>query len=830
MKQKFVIAVIASFILTAMPLPQRPAALAQENQPSTEEPTNPSPEYEAHIQAARANMMGAPKLAVSEAEAAEKISRAMPISDAQREALATALWLKAEALNRTNAPEAATPIMEEALDLVDGVVLDSSLRGELLLTAGRISRANGDVQSALENYLNAHAVFFEYDETRKQAKTLQNIGSIYSDAHDYERALSKYDEAEQTYDEDTSFLMVNHNNRANALRGLKRLDAAREEYAKALDLAQSFNSPSLNARILSNLAATQYENGETEAAEETANLGLEQIPEDVETEWEGFLWGVKAQVEYARGNYATARRLIERTFEDQNLETTSMPYRDFHKAAYKIYDALGQQGRALEHLEAFIRLEDEALRTAASANNSLMTARFDFANQELRITQLRSERAERDLEIARAKTRQRNIVFGFLAATGVIILSFLTAGFISLMRSRNAIAKVNDELNETNVKLEKANKAKSEFLASTSHEIRTPLNGILGMSQVLLQDNSLDESALEKLRVVHSAGNSMKAIVDDLLDVAKIETGAVMVSTSKTDIRSMLEDVCLMFDDTASEKSIGFETDISECPETGVTDGQRLRQIVFNVLSNAIKFTEKGKVGIAATGYEHDGQTWLKIKVTDTGIGIPEEEFETIFQPFHQVDSAKSRKFAGTGLGLSISRKFVEALNGRIDVESTLGEGSTFTIDLPLGQIINESAVTSAMRSAETENTAHMPHALPTRLQEASLLILQPDFMQKMIFEAYFSDETAQLKISESIEEFQDALTNEAYHFAVAPMSEDLPVERLSILCNQHGTTLLLQSNNSGDSVSDLDVTIMNGEYSPERIHSCLSSIFALKG
>lgn len=827
MKQNLVIAVIASFILTTLPSQLAFSTQAQEEANIPADKLARPAAFDEHIQAARSNMMGAPDQAVAEAEAAERIGRAMPASDAQKEALASALWLKAEALNRMNDPETATPVITEALALAEGLILETALRGELLLTAGRISQARGDVQSALENYLNAHAVFLEYDNKRKQAISLQNIGGIYHDAHDYERALAKYDEAAQSYDQDNSFLMVNHNNRANALRGLKRLDEAREEYAKALDLAQGFNSPSLNARILSNLAATQYENGEIDAADETANLGLEQIPDDMETEWEGFLWGVKAQVEYARGNYATARRLIEKTFAGQDFSSTPMPYRDFHQAAYEIYDALGQKGRALEHLEAFIRLEDEALKTAASANNSLMTARFDFANQELRIEQLRSEQIERDLQIARAKTRQRNIIFGFLAATGVIVLGFLTAGFISVSRSRNAIAKVNDQLNDTNVKLEKANKAKSEFLATTSHEIRTPLNGILGMSQVLLQDSGLDESAREKLRVVHSAGNSMKAIVDDLLDVAKIETGAVMVSPARTEIKSMLEDVCLMFEETASEKSIGFKKDLSDCPVVGVTDGQRLRQIVFNLLSNATKFTETGEVKMHATGYEHDGQTWLKVQVEDTGIGIPPEEFEAIFQPFHQVDSAKSRKFAGTGLGLSISKKFVEALEGSIDVKSEPGKGSTFTIDLPLGAIASETAITSASNASDVESTSGQTNSAPTDLKQASVLILQTDFMQKMIFEAYFGEETSQLKIAETIDEFQDTLTNETFHFAIAPLSGDLPVEWLSILCNQQGTKLLLQSTEQTDSSSTLEATVIKGEYSPEVIHECLKHIFS---
>lgn len=818
-------AVLLAIILTNL-LPAPFSSHAQDQTDVTEQST---PDYETSIQQARQTMQGAPATALGHAEAAERIARSEPESDQQKLALATALRLKAEAQYRTNHPELAEAIVDEGLSLIDGIPPETALEGDLLLTAGRVDHAMGRVQQALENYLAAHSVFVQFNASRDQAITLQEVAGIYRDAGDFDRAVSYYDDARIAFedyvaasgDTNLSFLMVNHNNRGNALRGMDRPDEAKEHYRIALDYAAPLNSTSLNSRITANLAAAEFENGELDAAESSADRGLAEIPNGVESDWEPFLWGIKARVAFARGDFSLAEDLIERTFENRDLTATPMPFRDFHQAAYRIYQASGNERLALQHLEAFIRLEEEALRTAASVNSALMTAQFDLTNKELQIEKLRRDQLEmtqaqleKDIQIAEARTRQRNIIYGFLAAGGIIILGFVTAGFISALRSRNKIAEINTQL-------EKANNAKSEFLATTSHEIRTPLNGILGMSQILLGEATLNDELKDKVRVVHSAGNSMKAIVDDLLDVAKIETGQVSINITHCNVKDVLVDAQSFWADTATEKGLDFQCDFETCPETGYTDPQRLRQIVFNLLSNAVKFTESGQIRLTASALEKSGEHWMTVTVSDTGIGIPETEFETIFQPFHQVDGAKSRKFAGTGLGLSISRNFSEALGGEISVESQPGSGSVFTVNLPLepAELTTNPAETVSPDRITATSSPRGP------LVEASLLILQPDFMQKMIFNAYFADEVRDLKIVDTVEDFQSALEEEDFDYAVAAYSDSLPLQWLSILATQKGTTLILQSEGDIQAQDVADVPLIRGEFSPEFTHKFLKDI-----
>ncbi|MBK8543686.1 MAG: hypothetical protein IPL62_09050 [Caulobacteraceae bacterium] len=191
-----------------------------------------------------------------------------------------------------------------------------------------------------------------------------------------------------------------------------------------------------------------------------------------------------------------------------------------------------------------------------------------------------------------AEARQRTLIFFGALAIAMVILGALGYGYVSMRKSRNQVQAANDQLNETNVALGKALKAKSEFLATTSHEIRTPLNGILGMTQVMLQDAKIAADIRERVQVVHGAGESMRAIVDDILDVAKMETGKITVAAEPFNPAPTLEDVSRLWRHNAEAKGLAFEMDVSACPARIVADEQRLRQVVFNLLSNAVKFTD----------------------------------------------------------------------------------------------------------------------------------------------------------------------------------------------------------------------------------------------
>jgi signal transduction histidine kinase len=619
--------------------------------------------FEARIAEARSAMMADPATALNLANEAEALA------GQNRVEWLTAQWLQGEALNRLNRPQEAAPILDAALEGAGEVAPNTKLHGDLMMARAGAARAQGEYAIALTNFQGAHDIFAQLGEPRSQSMTLLQIGSIYTDAHDYRRALEYYQRAGEVYAGDPSVDLSRFNNIANARRELGDLAEAEAGFRQALAIAEQMGSSMLRARILSNIAEVQIAQGRVREADATARAGLQLRAEG----WTQFLWGVRARAAFARGDRARAAELIARTFAGEDLSATTMPFRDFHRSAHQIYAALGDERLALRHLEAFKRLDDEARDVAASANMALMGAQFDFANQELQISQLRTETLE-------SQARQRTLIFFGAIAIAVIILGALGYGYWSMRKSRNQVRAVNAQLNTSNVALEKALKAKSEFLATTSHEIRTPLNGILGMTQIMLQDARIAPDVRERVEIVHGAGETMRAIVDDILDVAKMETGKLTVAAEPFNPRPTLEDACRLWRINAEAKGVVFEADLADCPARIVADEQRLRQIVFNLMSNSVKFTDAGRVALKV---RQDAEAFV-IEVADTGIGIPAEQIEDVFTPFHQVNGGTTRKHGGTGLGLSICRNLSRAMGGDVSAASTVGEGSTFTLRLPL--------------------------------------------------------------------------------------------------------------------------------------------------
>lgn len=259
--------------------------------------------------------------------------------------------------------------------------------------------------------------------------------------------------------------------------------------------------------------------------------------------------------------------------------------------------------------------------------------------------------------------------------------------------------------------LEQASQYKSDFLANMSHELRTPLNSLLILSK-LLGDNptgNLTDEQAQYARTIQASGNDLLNLINDILDLSKIEAGHVEVRADELPIARLVKDLQRTFDPIAAERGLAFELAIEEdAPASIVSDRQRLEQILKNLLANAFKFTEAGSVtlGIAKTGADR-----LALTVTDTGIGIAPEQQSAIFDAFQQADGSISRKFGGTGLGLSISRELARLLGGAISLESEPGKGSSFTVTIP----VEYDPALVAARVEPAASTAPRPAATPTQ-------------------------------------------------------------------------------------------------------------------
>jgi signal transduction histidine kinase len=314
--------------------------------------------------------------------------------------------------------------------------------------------------------------------------------------------------------------------------------------------------------------------------------------------------------------------------------------------------------------EALVDAASRALLPQAEGNAA------QSAWRELRLSQHRSGNATFDMEL------------GDSQLVHVVERSTPDGGIVGVMRDINGAER---DLTRAKAAAEASSHAKSQFLAAMSHEIRTPLNGVLGMNSLLLRTQLTDEQRTYA-RTIRSSGKALLTLINDILDLSRVDAGRVDLAIADFDPHRLINEVATTLAARAREKGLGFDVAFEPgLPLALEGDEGRLRQVLFNLLGNAVKFTEHGSVRLKVGCRElNDGFVELVTAVSDTGIGIPSEALPTLFERFRQADTGITRKYGGSGLGLAISRGLVELMGGRIEVLTELGRGSTFTAAVPL--------------------------------------------------------------------------------------------------------------------------------------------------
>ncbi|KYG70449.1 histidine kinase [Bdellovibrio bacteriovorus] len=291
----------------------------------------------------------------------------------------------------------------------------------------------------------------------------------------------------------------------------------------------------------------------------------------------------------------------------------------------------------------------------------------------------------------------------------VIVLAYLLTDMENRRRT-----KVEEELALAKDAAVEASKHKSEFLANMSHEIRTPMNGILGMSEVMLAEMP-EGSQRAKLEKIRDAGMALLTLINGILDLSKIESGKLELEENYFELPKLVQEVYNTLEYSAKSKGLDFAISISDnTPRAFSGDALRIRQILINLLGNAIKFSSSGKVALQINSYRaQSSKTMLQVQVSDNGPGMTEETVKKLFTPFEQGDKSTTRKYGGTGLGLSITKKLVDLMNGTIEVESKPGEGTSFWVNIPL-EAVNSMPATNS--SASLSNPAFLSSLAPLKV------------------------------------------------------------------------------------------------------------------
>jgi signal transduction histidine kinase/ActR/RegA family two-component response regulator len=631
------------------------------------------------------------------------------------------------ALTRAGDYDAAVARADVAIEDPGLAEIEPGLHARLLYTAGTAHSFADEAGPALRQFLAAQEIWRDEGSDVGVASALEGMARLRLAAGDLSGAVEHYETAWTLLEDEpeTWIHFVVLNNLGSALNEIDRTDEARSVLEHALSVARNADNARGLASAEINLAEMLAQSGALADAERLANAGLERARELGLTYFEINGLQALAQVERARGDLAAAAALAQEALALAEAGGNASFLQEANGILAEVYDEMGDHAAALTHLRAFEQLRSAIYSDQERREAALLRTELGLAEQEREIEALRRDREVSNLLMSRDRQILRLLALGSILGLAALVVAWL------LYREQAKAKRVAEararELALSEERANAANAAKSEFLAVMSHEIRTPLNGVIGMAQVLAGEE-MSSSQKEQVDAILESGRMLMTILNDVLDLSKIEAGKLEISCATEDLRETLRGLVSLWTPRAKEKrSTLLLTVAADLPDTLVFDPVRVRQCVSNLVSNAVKFTDAGTIAVVARARpDGEGATIVSIEVADTGIGMSEEVQSKLFGNFVQADGETSRRFGGTGLGLSITRRLARMMDGDVAVESAPGAGSTFTLTFRAGL-----AAGAPVALAEPEPSGEIEVCDPAGLSGKRLLIVDDNAINR---------------------------------------------------------------------------------------------------
>ncbi len=542
---------------------------------------------------------------------------------------------------------------------------------------GQIYRFKGDYVRALDYYNKANKYAFEAQDTLEMMWNYHDLGWMRISMKDYAEAISFLNQGiALAIATNTTYSIADitmHKGEAYWFMG--KYDSSFYSTNKAYELFKDINATDNMTHCLNQMGWVYESRLQWEEAEDVYKRAI--YLDDTRSDWITKAYAGLGDALYGQGKYKEA--LENYKVAEQGLSNITIDWltKDCYEGLAKTYVQLGDYKNAYE-TQLKLKAVSDSLLANESVEKLLATqAQYDFEKQK---TEAKIELENQKTELAMQRSQKYIFLGGatllLLTAVGLYLRLRYTRKTQNLLQQKNEIIAAEKE------KAEASEKAKHQFLANMSHEIRTPMNAIKGMTDILIRRNP-NEDQKEYLTGIKQSSDSLLVIINDILDISKIEAGKVELEQEPFSVNELVNNVHTIMQFKAEEKGLHLQKDIPKENVIVQGDATRLRQILLNLIGNAIKFTEKGLVTTSVKSEQIGEQLNLHFIVSDTGIGIDKDRMEKIFESFEQAYSDTTRKFGGTGLGLSISKKLVELHNGKIWVESEKGKGSQFHFIIP---------------------------------------------------------------------------------------------------------------------------------------------------